>query len=144
VSLAGAGSANEDDIAFGVEEGDAAEFADLARVRAEIERLAAAKRERIMLRADLTLERLLNELSKIAFADIRKVVKWGTQVEVVDGKMTTEFMGQSASFGRRAPSRPLRRSTRPGARPEESRRPRPRRGKRRTAFWPSQEQRGEC
>jgi hypothetical protein len=30
------------------------------RVKAEIERLAAAKRERIMLQSDLTLERLLN------------------------------------------------------------------------------------
>ena len=44
-------------------------------------------------RADLTLERLLNELSKIAFADIRNVVQWGTQVKVVDGKkVTTEVM----------------------------------------------------
>jgi hypothetical protein len=43
--------------------------------------------------ADLTPEKLLNELRKIASSNIRKAVQWGTQVKVVDGKkVTTEFM----------------------------------------------------
>jgi hypothetical protein len=51
-------------------------------VKAEIERLAAARRERITLRADLTLEKLMNDLSKIAFADVRKVVRWNGKGEM--------------------------------------------------------------
>jgi phage terminase small subunit len=56
------------------------------KIKRRIEELKAEQRERVTLRADLTLERLMNELSKIAFADIGKVVRWGTRTEVVNGK----------------------------------------------------------
>src|SRR5215467_4603521 len=60
------------------------------KIKHRIAKLAAEQRERVTLRADLTLEKLLNELSKIAFADIRKVVKWGSRSEMRNGKLVVE------------------------------------------------------
>jgi phage terminase small subunit len=56
------------------------------KIKRRIEELAAEQHERVTLRADLTLERLINELSKIAFSDIGKVVRWGTRTETINGK----------------------------------------------------------
>ena len=41
-----------------------------------IEEIVSVRREQIELRSELALEKMLNELGKIALADIGKVVKW--------------------------------------------------------------------
>lgn len=52
-----------------------------AAVRAEIERRTA----KVAAKSELTLEKVLVELARIAFSDIRKVVKWGNGVVVKSG-----------------------------------------------------------